>query len=392
MSMGGAQRSLFKLSHELRKYYTVTIVVFNRNYIEAAALTEKVYSLDVQSGKSPWKKMKAFFWRVQKLKSLKTHLKVDVSISFLEGADYINILSRRNEKVILSIRGSKVHDENMRKKNMDLRRYLIRKLYRKADTIVCVNHGIADEMKNFYHIDQVPLPVIHNFYDIEDIQQLSLKPLPTEICTLFKNETLVMSGRLASEKGNLFVLEVFAELQKVRPGLRLVFIGDGPLKQEIVDRCESLGLNLAYQIIENASSTDVFITGDQKNVFNFLKASSLYILNSSSEGFPNGLAEAMACGIPVLSSDCPYGPGEILRSFSAPFGNSDQADYAEYGILLPVNTRLSKPNLIQEWKRVITKMLDSSELRNKYSVAGLKRIQDFEPAPVIEKWRKIIDN
>src|SRR5690606_5708333 len=111
--VGFAQRSLAKLSIELFKYDIIVFVLVYRGQLIASPYVGELYSLDVYPSNTWHSKVFAFLKRIQRLKKLKKSLGVDVCVSFLEGADYINVLSKTREKVVLSIRGSKLHDEIM---------------------------------------------------------------------------------------------------------------------------------------------------------------------------------------------------------------------------------------------------------------------------------------
>jgi glycosyltransferase involved in cell wall biosynthesis len=387
MSMGGAQRSLSKLSNELGHFYNVSIVVFNKAHTLNVKNADSILSLDVYSGNGFLLKSIAFFERVRRLRKLKRELSIDIAISFLEGADYVNILSRLKEKVIVSIRGSKVYDENMLRYGFYWRRKLIRLLYKKADAIVCVNNGIAREMAEYYRIN-LPIHVIYNFYDVEQISEQASFPVDTKLMSFFQGRVVAMSGRLAIEKGHLFVISIFSALKKSYPDLRLILIGDGPCRQSLLDYCSSLNITVNYETCLEGTP-DVFITGETKNVFSYLGRATLYILNSSSEGFPNGLAEAMACGLPVMSSDCPYGPREILSS-TGYHSTNQNAEFAEFGVLLPMAGTGDSIILRHEWVSSIRTMLESPQLRDKYKKAGLKRILQFSKTTIIDQWRSVI--
>lgn len=387
MSMGGAQRSLTNLARELNQFYNVWIVVFNRNHKVAAIHSNELLSLDITSGSSFLIKALAFILRVRKLKKLKKHLNIDVSISFLEGADYVNVLSQHKDRVILSIRGSKVYDEHMLRQKFYLRKIFIRLLYRRADEIVCVNKGIANEISDFYGIDKVQKRVIYNFYDIDEIRRLADVPLPTEMEGFFEYPVIAMSGRLAVEKGHSFVVSLFADLKKRFPSLKLLMIGEGPERNNIVQLCGRLRLSVNYKTL-NENLPDIFITGERENVFNLLKRASLYVLNSSSEGFPNGLAEAMACGLPALSSDCPYGPREILAPDTTS-GPLSKTEYADYGILLPMPTQSNDSRKI--WLETFILILENKALKDKYMRRGSERIQNFSIDHAIQGWRDVIE-
>ena len=116
MSVGGAQRSLAKISFEMAKDHLVWVVVFDQDSRTAYDCGGEMISLDVRGGKNWLGKAISMVNRVTKLRAVKRRLNIDVAISFLEGADYINILSQRKERVVLSIRGSKLHDENMHRR------------------------------------------------------------------------------------------------------------------------------------------------------------------------------------------------------------------------------------------------------------------------------------
>ena len=391
MAMGGAQRSLSRISDELSVHHNIWVVVFNKHFSTLPGHVTSVLSLDVETGTSLVRKVLAFIQRVFRLRKLKKQLSIDVAISFLEGADYVNILSGRGEKIILSIRGSKLHDENMLRSNFALRKFLISKLYRFADGIVCVSNGIAQELIHDFKINRVPVHVINNFYEVDLIDAQAREPLPKSVEELFEFPTIVMSGRLAVEKGNIFILRVFAVLKNANPELRLVFVGDGPLRQELIQQADMLNLRVAYKEINDALP-DVFITGSEANVFKYLHRARIYVLNSSSEGFPNGLVEAMACSVPVISADCPYGPGEILRREPKQDLLLNE-EFADFGVLLPIlSEQANSENIYNNWVDVLSQFLVSAELRERYSKLGRHRAEMYSKSNAILKWRSLIES
>ncbi|HMJ71713.1 MAG TPA: glycosyltransferase [Cyclobacteriaceae bacterium] len=382
MSMGGAQRSLATIAAEMSERYNTRIVVFNRDYVPAydhVLGKAEVLSLDVSSGPGIVTKLVSFIKRVRRLRRLKRQLDTDVAISFLEGADYVNLLSRGSEKVILSIRGSKVHDEIMRKKFFFLRRRLISWLYRRADAIVTVNEGIKKELNDHYKLTHVWKTVIYNFYDLDKIDRQTMEDIDTSRAAFFQFPVIAMSGRLAPEKGQLMVAQIFSEVRKHIPDARLMLIGDGPERDTIIRFCTQSGWRVSYGT-PDANTPDVWITGSEKNVFKYLRRSTIYILNSSSEGFPNGLAEAMACGVPVMSADCPYGPAEILAPGRSP-GSKDIL--VEYGLLMPMT---GTQEAIDTWTTYVVRLLQDSELRTRLSRNGRRRIGDFSKDMIIPQW------
>jgi glycosyltransferase involved in cell wall biosynthesis len=382
MSMGGAQRSLTRIARALGRYYTVSIVVFNTDYKVSLTHSGNLISLDVRPGSSMIQKAWALAKRVARLRSIKRKLQPFAAISFLEGADYVNILSSQGERVILSVRGSKLHDENMQRYFFGFRKFLMRMLYRRADAIVPVAEGIGEELVNTLRL-RVPVVVIPNFYNLDDLAGQAAQPLDAGFNDFFDNPVISTSGRLAREKGTEFILEAYAEARKEVRGLRIMFIGDGPSLEALVAKAAALSLTVNIGS-DKPPSGDVWITGEQQNVFRYLKRSRLYMLNSSSEGFPNGLAEALACGVPAMSADCPYGPRELLAPGTQRVALREP-EFAEFGVLMPM------PSTAAVWAKVICAVVNDEKMAASYSRRGLERMSAFSEEHAVTKWRAVID-
>jgi GalNAc-alpha-(1->4)-GalNAc-alpha-(1->3)-diNAcBac-PP-undecaprenol alpha-1,4-N-acetyl-D-galactosaminyltransferase len=117
-----------------------------------------------------------------------------------------------------------------------------------------------------------------------------------------KGRILVAMGRLVREKGFDLLLEAFARATAAHPDWSLTIIGKGPLLEELAQQAKALGL-----------SDRVRFAGEQADPFPLLRAADLFAFSSRFEGFGMALAEAMACGLPAISFDCPEGPGDIIR-------------------------------------------------------------------------------
>lgn len=388
MSMGGAQRSLSKLSLEFSKHHKVWLVIFNRNESVAYKYGGELTSLDVVSGESLFYKIRAFFQRVNRLRKLKKRLDIDVSISFLEGADYINILSKINDKIILSIRGSKRYDETIVGKFFWLRNViLIPWLYKYANAIVTVNHGIAKELRTFYGLKKVNITTIGNFYNIEEITRLACEPREECLNKLYADPVLIVTGRLAPEKGLKKLLIVFHELKKENRNLRLVIVGDGPELPELISIANRL--NLRFHVGSNfEDSPDVLFLGDQPNVFKFLKGSTIFLMNSSSEGFPNSLAEAMICRVPVVSSDCPYGPREILEPEFIFASSIREPYFTPNGVLMPM---IYSERETKIWVNTLRNILANSSILFEFSERGSKKISIFDQKLIAKQWYALLE-
>lgn len=188
---------------------------------------------------------------------------------------------------------------------------LIPRLYPRAAAVIAVAEEVADNLAVLGAIDPERVEVIHNAVALSDVAQRSAEP-PDHIWFEQREVPLVVQvGRLVRKKDQRLLLDAFARLRARRPA-RLVLFGEGPLRAELEAQVAALGL-----------SRDVALPGHTANPFAHLARADLFVLSSISEGMPSALIEALACGTPVVSTDCPSGPREILAG-------------GEYGSLVPV--------------------------------------------------------
>ena len=122
------------------------------------------------------------------------------------------------------------------------------------------------------------------------------------------DKTLISIGRLSKQKNFSFLIDAFYKLQKKRPNLNLVIIGDGENKKKLKDQIQRLNLN-----------EKVFLLGFKKNIFDYLKNSKMFILPSLWEDPGFVLVEAGYMNLTILSSDCPNGPKELLNNKKSGF-------------------------------------------------------------------------
>ena len=384
---GGAEKSFSLLSVALAKKFDVSIIIFNKENEATYPISGDVISLDIPASNNFFSKLFYFYLRIRRLKKIKKRIMPDVSISFLEGADYINVLSKKNEKVILSIRGSKFNDENIIGITGWFRRYLLMPiLYKKAHALVTVNNGIKKEMSKFISPDKIT--TIYNGYDIEEIEFRAHEEIPIELSELNSKNLIVSVGRLSPEKGFQHLLKVFKEVKLVNNSVKLVIVGSGNMDIELIKLCKKLDLEYDARKLgfDKTKNPDVLFLGYSTNPLPILKMASIFTLCSSAEGFPNALIEAMAIRVPVISTDCPYGPAEILA------GKLDKRVKGKvlntkFGILAPL---FNEPNSINEWSRCIIDLLDDHSRFNQLSQLGYERAKDFTSEELISKWESII--
>lgn len=390
LGKGGAERSISLLSYYLEQEgYNVTLCILSGTDREKFYKTCKnVVFIDPPAYAGLVGKIKAWRYRLKKLKQLKHDLKIDTSISFLEGPDYVNVLTKGKEKVVLSIRGSKMHDKvisgaigTMRKK------ILIPQLYRKANEIVCVTNALADELHENFGIRKDRLTTIYNFYEIDDILSKAQEELTTSEKTIFSKPVFITSGRLHIGKEFDKMIRILHEVKK-QYDCRLMILGDGEMKEQLTALATELNMTWCDWQNDKMTNADIYLMGFQHNAFKFYKHSRLFAMTSSWEGFPNVLAEALICGIPVATTDCPTGPREILN---IPNLHKEPIDYnidTPVGTLLPMVNHLSDKTL-QLWRDAIIKWLQQPAPSNNEFEKLTKR---FTLQSMLQQWKNVIDN
>lgn len=113
---------------------------------------------------------------------------------------------------------------------------------------------------------------------------------------------IVTCGRLTEQKNHRLLIDAFAEVQKIYPFATLKIYGEGVLREKLQNQIDSLNLN-----------EKVFLMGATNDVAKALQTADLFVLSSDYEGMPNALMEAMAAGVPCISTDCPCGgPRELF--------------------------------------------------------------------------------
>ena len=202
---------------------------------------------------------------------------------------------------------------------------------------------------------------------------------------------LVTSGRLAEQKKQAHLLEMLAQLRARGRNVRLVILGDGELRESLIQRCDELGLRTFHVwggCGECDGTYDVYFLGYVSNPYQYLAKSTLFLFPSGWEGFPLALCEAMISCVPVLSADCPTGPREIL----APGTVRDAYDLhtceiAKNGVLLPMIE--SEEDLVV-WVEAVGRLLGDATLREQLRTDAKHAVRILDRSAVMGQWLRII--
>ena len=377
LDLGGAQNSFSKLNYELNEHGNIFSVVFNTHDGISVPLMGELIDLEINAGRN-WL-MKAYYLlkRINKVRSLKRRLKIHTSISFLEGANYVNILSKVDERIIISIRGSKVNDENIKGLLGKLRlKLLVPLIYNKSNQIVAVNQSIKSELINDFKIKS-PCIVLPNFYDLNHLNSKADEPISLMQEQLVGHDSFKMFfvGRIAPEKGIHHMLKVLSVLKKYHPA-QLFIVGNGDYQKELIEKCEELALH--YFLEENRDYNawyDVIFLGYDPNPIKFSKHVDLMVSASSAEGFPNAIFEMMSQGVPVVAAEND-GIRELLVDNDLRYGKILNGFSCEGGI--------------EEWVECIRSLIDNPSLLSQLGNSAKERVAMFDHKNTIKKWISMV--
>jgi glycosyltransferase involved in cell wall biosynthesis len=197
-----------------------------------------------------------------------------------------------------------------------LRRLLLpwttRRIYPLADDIVAVSNGVADGMCRVSGLDRRRVRTIYNPIDFAGLRASANEPVDEPWFLPGEPPVILAIGRLEAQKNFPNLIHAFAKLRQTQ-NARLLILGEGSERKRLASLIAEVGLDLA-----------VSLPGFVTNPAAYMAKAALFAMSSSWEGMPVSLIEAMALGLPVVSTDCPSGPAEIL-------------DGGKYGELVPMN-------------------------------------------------------
>lgn len=397
LDFGGAQKAHYYLSTELAKRYRVVECVFNTETGVAYPSTNELVNLDVPGGGSAPAKLFRFAQRCWRLYQVKKKHRVDVTVSSLEGADYVNLLAPAGDRRVTLIQGSKsANDKNRTGLVGDLRKHvLIPYLYRLAHRIVGVSSDIKRELTEDFGLPGHNISTIHNVVDMADVAAQAVQPIEPEIQAIFDAfPILITSGRLAEQKNQQPLLDVLAQMRQAGNPAKLFILGDGHLREPLLKHAHSLGLRTwaAWDKTPVSADFDVYFLGYQANPFRYLAKGTLFPFPSDWEGFSLALIEAMACDLCIASTDCPTGPRELFAPGTpAPAKPLETAEYAEFGVLLPTLDQADNTARLAVWTQTLLRLLADDTLRRRYAGLSRQRAAHFDRSLILREWPAVID-
>lgn len=337
---GGAERVMVNLAKYFseNEYETVLVTSFQDTW--EYPLGAKVRRLTLENEELKQSRIKRNLSRIKKLRLICKQEKPDVLVSFMEEPNFRAILATRGlpVKTLVSVR----NDPNKEYAGK-LGWFVGKVLLPMADGCV---FQTGDAQKWFPRKLQNKSKIIYNAVK-EEFYSVERKPIRGEIVTC---------GRLTEQKNHKLLINAFAKVQKAYPFAVLKIYGEGTLREELQDQINALNLN-----------EKVFLMGATNNVAKALETADMFVLSSDYEGMPNALMEAMAAGVPCISTDCPCGgPREL---------------FAE-----ELSDKLVQCGNVEELAEKICKALEAAENGMKEK----KRAKAFRPVRVNAMWEEYI--
>ncbi len=366
LSGGGAERIGGLLSQKLSNIYNVYLFVYDTH--------DMVYDY---GGTIVDLSINGLEYTDHYLEEYKRKYNIDCAISFLDEINFSNIQTRRDECVIIS--------ERCAVSSIDPPDYWvmkgIRSLYRNADKIISVSHGVQYDLVKNFGIDRKLITTIYNFIDIESIYKKMNEELSSDVLSFVGNSRVILNiGRLHGQKNQKRILVQFEKLLHEEERLKLIIIGAGAEIQQLQMLIKTLQLNEYVMIVPYG-----------KNPFPYYKLATLFVLASKYEGLPNVLLESMICKTPIVAVDCLAGPRELLNDEICYDEKVSGYKVCKRGVLVEqaISDELGKTEYL---KGAMQLVLRSENLRMKLIESGLQYIDQYSNKRILDAWIDVIEN
>lgn len=351
---GGAERVVtLLLEHLDRGRFELFLVLFHERCDYALPRDVPISCLRKKSRYD----LPKLIWRLAQIYEKK---KPDVVLSFMNYANLISAVARKlslSKPRLLFSEQIHVSTDFKHEPFSSLKAWALRRLYPQSDGVICVSRGVADDLVTEFRVPHEKIKVIFNPVDIEHVLTLAKEDVHHPWFVQKQSPIIIAMGRLTAQKGYPYLLKAFAQVISTFR-CRLVILGEGQEREALNMLARELGVE-----------TEVAFLGFQQNPFKYLALADVFVLSSLWEGFALAIMEAMACGVPVISTRCPSGPDEIIT-------------HGVNGLLVPVadDTGLAEAML---------HVLKDKELAAKLGQAGRERAEDFAVPKIVKQYEML---
>jgi len=362
-TFGGAERTSLNLLTGLNKdRFKVTLVTSREiaSYFSGVQLEKVIYVEDI--GMGVWfGGLYGLYNDIRIARRLMSEEKPDIAFGMMHYASTILALAKKlfrlKAKIISSPRGPSTHylRSCFERKSDRLRLGLLFTLFCKwSDGLVVPSAGTKEDCVKNFGARAERVRVINNSIDADEVGRMSLAtPDPPP---LGDGMVIATAGRLSMEKNMPLLLKAFSSLRSI-DRVKLLVIGDGPERGKLESLSGELGIG-----------DDTVFVGFQENPYPYLRRADLFVHTCLVEGFGNIIVEAMACGVPVVATDCPCGPREIIRD-------------GESGILVPMDDS-------EALAQTIHRLLHDRGRRELLAEQGSLRARDFSIGRMVKAYEE----
>jgi glycosyltransferase involved in cell wall biosynthesis len=273
---------------------------------------------------------------------------------------YLSSLFILNKKMIKINRLSSYYEKIINNTNM-ISRLFFNKALRDSDYVISLTEEMKENFIKFFPSEKNKVIKIYNPHNLKDINNKKYYSISLEERIFFsKKPVIIACGRLTEAKGFSYLIQAFNEVKKEFKDAILLILGQGEKEKELEVLVKELN-------IENS----VKFLGFKENPYKYLHNSDLFVLSSLWEGLPGVLIEALACEVPVVSTNCKSGPKEIL-------------DNGRIGELVKIKDVNSLSN-------TMLKVLRDNNLQSKYKELGLEKIKEFDKNKIIKEYEEFLN-
>ncbi|MBI9094575.1 MAG: glycosyltransferase family 4 protein [Sphaerochaeta sp.] len=347
MSYGGAERVTSYLANFFFLQGNELTIITLMNTDIAYPLLKGVNCIQLDESSKP-NPLFRYYTLTRRLRKTIQDEKPDVILGMMSYSGTIAAIASVGLKIPFII--SERNDPNTSTSFSGWEKRIIRFVYRHCVTSAIFQTQSA--MSYYYPKKTVQGTVIGNPLYLEDI--------PAPNTTINETKQIISVGRLSLQKNYALLIEAFSKVASIHPDYSLTIYGEGDLREE-----------LEMQIQQNNLGHCVFLPGIEKDIFTKLQTAEMFVLSSDFEGMPNALLEAMAMGLPVISTDYSEGHGILIT-------------HMKNGLVVPrMNSSLLAEAMIL--------LIENQELKRELGKEAVKVREELDSRIISRKWLATIE-
>ncbi|MBZ4421953.1 glycosyltransferase [Myxococcus sp. RHSTA-1-4] len=237
----------------------------------------------------------------------------------------------------------------------------LRLLYPRMSRIVACGHDSAKAFQALVPVRHDQLVVIPNFVDGDKVRAASEQPLPEWAEPIYRKPVVIAVGRLEHQKAFDVLIRSHARMKEAGVDHHLLIVGEGSLEAELRELAKSLGVE-----------SSVFMPGFQPNPHALMRRAAAFAMSSRFEGLPMVLLEALALGCPVVSTDCPSGPAEVL-------------EHGRHGVMVP----MEDPQALAD---ALGRVVSDDAWRKDLSARARARSEELSADRALSAWESLLSS